>query len=66
MDNRISTAIDMAWEREMVKGGSPIVVVTGWRSGAGFTNTVRIVLVPEAKPKHLVVLGAETHGQELD
>ena len=62
MDNRITSAIDEGWERSMVKAGSPIVVVTGWRAGAGFTNTVRIIRVPDSqktKPAHMAVLGAE-------
>jgi len=62
MDNRITSAIDEGWERGMVKAGSPIVVVTGWRAGAGFTNTIRIIRVPDSqktKPTHMAVLGAE-------
>lgn len=64
MDNRISAAIEEAWERRMVKAGSPVVVVTGWRSGSGFTNTTRILRVPEnqtSTPHHMAVLGADVH-----
>jgi len=66
MDNRISAAIELAWEREMVVGNSPIVVVTGWRAGAGYTNTVRVIRVPDKKPKHMCVLGAETAGGQVE
>lgn len=65
MDNRITAAIDEGWERKMVKAGSPVVVVTGWRAGAGFTNTTRIIRVPDSqktKPEHVSVLGAEVHA----
>lgn len=47
MDHRISHAIDIAWDRHIVRANSVVVVVTGWRQGAGYTNTVRIIKVPE-------------------
>jgi len=41
-----------------VKAKSLVVVVTGWRQGSGFTNTVRIVKVPEkgSRPKKLAIV----------
>lgn len=61
MDKRIKSAIDVAWNRNVVKAGSPVVVVTGWRAGSGFTNTVRVIYVPgtnkDASGMH--VLGAK-------
>ena len=69
MDNRITAAIEEGWDRKMVKAGSPVAVVTGWRAGAGFTNTVRIIRVPDSqktKPEHVAVLGAEVHADEMD
>lgn len=61
MDKRISRAIDVAWQRCVVRGGSPVVVVTGWRAGSGFTNTVRIITVPDTKEGSggMHVLGAQ-------
>jgi len=46
------------WLSQIVKAKSLVVVVTGWRQGSGFTNTVRIVKVPEkgSRPKKLAIL----------
>jgi len=49
MDRRIQRAIDEGARREFFVKGSKIVVITGWRAGTGFTNTMRIVDVPELK-----------------
>ena len=61
MDKRIAAAIDIGWERQCVKGGCNIVIVTGWRAGAGYTNTMRIIKLPdsEKKPKPFFVLSTE-------
>ena len=46
MDRRINHAVDIAWGRGIVKGGAAVVIVTGWRAGSGFTNTIRIIRIP--------------------
>jgi pyruvate kinase len=51
MDARIMFAVNSGWDFNFVKGGNSIVVVTGWRAGSGFTNTVRIITVPNGKGK---------------
>ena len=56
MDKRIEYGIQNAWERGMVEAGSPVVVVTGWRAGAGYTNTCRIINVPESAEKSIYVV----------
>jgi len=65
MDKRISYAIHESWEREMVRGGEYMVVVTGWRAGSGFTNTVRVIDVPQEKPKMVHVLSASKQLPDL-
>lgn len=32
--------------RKFFKTGDMAIVVTGWRPGSGYTNTMRVVLVP--------------------
>ena len=46
MDRRINHAVDIAWGRGIVKGGAAVVIVTGWRAGSGFTNTIRVIRIP--------------------
>jgi len=47
MDKRIYKGISVARERGLVTSGDPIVIVTGWKSGSGYTNTMRLINVPE-------------------
>jgi pyruvate kinase len=44
-DARISYAIQRMKLRGFVEPGVPIICVTGWRKGSGFTNTMRIITV---------------------
>lgn len=55
VDNRINAAMDVGYECEILKVGSLVVIVTGWRAGAGFTNTIRVISVPEREKKVAVV-----------
>lgn len=69
MDKRIFFAVDVAWERHVVRAESLVVVVTGWRQGSGFTNTVRIVKVPEKglKPKKMAIMSQKVrHAAVLE
>ncbi|XP_022105555.1 pyruvate kinase PKM-like isoform X2 [Acanthaster planci] len=43
IDRRVKFGIDTGLHRGFFKEGSPVIVVTGWRSGAGFTNTMRVL-----------------------
>ena len=52
MDNRISACIAYGWDTKNLRAGMPVVVVTGWRAGAGYTNTVRIISVPDHRPSN--------------
>jgi pyruvate kinase len=45
VDNRVSYGIQLGKDRGFIREGDQLVVVTGWRSGAGFTNTMRVITV---------------------
>lgn len=47
VDTRVVHAIKFGKARGFIKAGDPVVVVTGWKKGSGYTNTLRIVYVPE-------------------
>ncbi|KAK7791837.1 hypothetical protein R5R35_001251 [Gryllus longicercus] len=43
VDTRVQYGLTFAQKKGFIKGGDPVVIVTGWRQGSGFTNTIRIV-----------------------
>lgn len=45
IDQRIQYAINIGKKRGFISSGDPVVVVTGWRQGAGATNNMRILNV---------------------
>lgn len=45
IDVRIQAAINFGKSRKFVKTGDLVIVVTGWRKGAGSTNTTRVLQV---------------------
>lgn len=45
VDSRISSAINFGKNRNFIRTGDAVVVITGWRKGAGATNTLRLVHV---------------------
>lgn len=47
VDARVNSGIAFGKTRGFIKSGDPIVVVTGWKQGSGFTNTLRIVYVSD-------------------
>jgi len=51
----IDGLVQKGHEHKLLPIGGLVVVVTGWRAGSGYTNTVRILSVPEPKKKVLVV-----------
>ncbi|KAM7406408.1 hypothetical protein PAMP_000787 [Pampus punctatissimus] len=46
VDMRVNFAMDMGKARGFFKTGDVVIVLTGWRPGSGYTNTMRVVLVP--------------------
>uniref|UniRef100_A0A672LIE7 Pyruvate kinase n=1 Tax=Sinocyclocheilus grahami TaxID=75366 RepID=A0A672LIE7_SINGR len=46
VDLRVSFALEIGKALKYFKSGDVIIVVTGWRPGSGYTNTMRIVVVP--------------------
>lgn len=47
VDNRVQFGIKFGKSRGFITSGDPIVIVTGWKSGSGFTNTLRVVYVDD-------------------
>jgi pyruvate kinase len=43
VDRRIKWGVAKAVALKVLNAGDPIVVVQGWRGGAGHTNTLRII-----------------------
>uniref|UniRef100_A0A8D3DPH0 Pyruvate kinase n=1 Tax=Scophthalmus maximus TaxID=52904 RepID=A0A8D3DPH0_SCOMX len=46
VDLRVNFALEAGKHRNFFKSGDVAIVVTGWRPGSGYTNTMRVVLVP--------------------
>ncbi|KFD50195.1 hypothetical protein M514_08940 [Trichuris suis] len=46
VDKRINFGIKAGKQRGFIHAGDMLVVVTGWRQGAGFTNTMRVIEAP--------------------
>jgi len=47
VDVRVQYGLNFGKSRGFIKMGDSVVVVTGWRQGSGFTNTLRIVYVEQ-------------------
>lgn len=45
VDVRVQFGLKFGKSRGFVKSGDSVIVVTGWRQGSGFTNTLRVVTV---------------------
>lgn len=45
VDCRVQFGLKFGQNRGFIKTNDPVVIVTGWKQGSGFTNTVRIVNV---------------------
>ncbi|CAL9702014.1 unnamed protein product [Knipowitschia caucasica] len=45
VDMRVNFAMEMGKARRFFKEGDVVIILTGWRPGSGYTNTMRVVLV---------------------
>ncbi|KAE9522367.1 hypothetical protein AGLY_017236, partial [Aphis glycines] len=45
VDTRVEHAIKFGKSSGIIKSGDSVVVVTGWKKGSGYTNSLRIVIV---------------------
>nr|XP_020448025.1 pyruvate kinase PKM-like isoform X2 [Monopterus albus] len=45
VDMRVNFAMDMGKARGFFREGDVVIILTGWRPGSGYTNTMRVVLV---------------------
>ncbi|XP_015037357.1 pyruvate kinase isoform X1 [Drosophila miranda] len=45
VDQRVQFGVQVGKKNGFIKTGDAVVVVTGWKQGSGFTNTIRIVTV---------------------
>ncbi|XP_075971968.1 pyruvate kinase-like [Anticarsia gemmatalis] len=43
LDKRVKFCLTWAMEKGFIRVGDPVVVVSGWRQGTGYTNTMRII-----------------------
>lgn len=59
IDFRIHHALRISLRRGYIKTGATCILVTGWMPGAGWTNTIRTITVPDldTAPLHYVSLG---------
>ena len=43
VDERIQYCVDFGKKNGFIKSGDPVICITGWRKGAGSSNTIRIL-----------------------
>lgn len=47
VDDRILWAMDAARSMNLISAGMNVIAIQGWKRGVGFTNTMRMLVVPE-------------------
>ncbi|XP_014254436.1 pyruvate kinase-like [Cimex lectularius] len=50
VDLRLQYAINLGKIEKYIKPGDPLILVSGWRQGAGFTNNIRVVYASADEP----------------
>lgn len=43
VDSRVQFGLQFGKARGFISTNDPVVVVTGWKQGSGFTNTMRVM-----------------------
>ncbi|XP_073984671.1 pyruvate kinase-like isoform X3 [Rhodnius prolixus] len=46
-EDRVKFGLKIAFEKKYFTYGDPLIVVTGWKQGGGFTNTIRLIYCPD-------------------
>lgn len=66
VDLRVQYGLNFGKKIGFIQPGDTIVVVTGWRQGSGFTNTLRVVYVePEFVFKSTDIVSDSDSYEEL-
>lgn len=47
VDARVQSGLQFGQRQGFILPGDPVIVITGWRQGSGFTNNMRVVYVSE-------------------
>lgn len=47
VDVRIAFGLQIVSKKGFLKEGDQVVVMTGWRQGSGYTNTLRVITIPK-------------------
>lgn len=47
VDSRLAYGIKFGKAQGFIRTGDPVIVVTGWKQGSGYTNTLRIIYVSD-------------------
>lgn len=47
VEERIRFGLTVGFTLKMLESNDPVVVMTGWKQGVGFTNTLRLVYIKD-------------------
>lgn len=53
LDSRVAFGVSFAEKRGLIKLKDPMVIVTGWKEGAAFTNTIRIIFFQDFRQTYV-------------
>lgn len=65
VDARVQYGLNFGKGRGFIRSGDSVVVVTGWKQGSGFTNTLRVVYVdPEFSIEQACSMNSDSDSYE--